>query len=139
MVVTKDNAVQILIDLLRTNKVNYTINDHSGEYFYMNLHVGSYECGIQVEFGEGDNVLFNFHTKIDNNGLSLYQRIIEGYGEEIITLDMVEGELLTLVDEGKKYSRVISKIEAKIEQIKDLCTENDLNIDDFIRIEFDFE
>jgi hypothetical protein len=137
MTVTKDNAVQILIDLLRTNKINYTIEDSSNEYFH--LHVGSYDCGIQLEFGEFGDVLFDFHTKINYDGNSLYESMIEGYEEEIITLDMVEEQLLILVEEAKKYSRVISKIEAKIEQIKDLCTDNDLNIDDFIRIEFDFE
>jgi len=138
MTVTKDNAVQILIDLLRTNKINYTIEDSSNEYFH--LHVGSYDCGIQLEYGDDNHdVLFDFHTKINYDGNSLYESMIEGYKEEIITLNMVEEQLLILIEEAKKYSRVIAKIEAKIEQIKDLCTENDLNIYDFITIEFDFE
>jgi hypothetical protein len=51
----------------------------------------------------------------------------------------MEDEIEQLIDATKKLNAVINKVRNKIEQIQEICDENELDINEFISLNYDFD
>jgi hypothetical protein len=140
MILTKHNVCETIENFLKENKIRFSIeiSDNTGVFY--ELYISSISGFIQVEYNldkEDDNdIHIQFFSKIDTNGNSQYESNWSNYGEN---QDSIEAEIEALISGIKTINQGIAKIEAKINQIKDICEEYSLEIDNFISIEYDFD
>jgi hypothetical protein len=140
MTITKHNVCETIENFLKENKIRFSIEDSDNNGLFYELYISSISGFIQVEYNldkEDDNDIYiQFFSKIDTNGNSLYESNWSNYQEN---QDSLESEIEALISGIKTINQGIAKIEAKINQIKDICEEYSLEIDNFISIEYDFD
>lgn len=136
--VTKHNIEQIISDYLKSQNVRFDISDKNNFGFMCQLYISSVESFIQVEYNlddEEDDVIYvQLFTEIDSNGVSLYHSNWDNESNESI-----EGEIDELMSSVKRINQGLSKIQAKLDQIRDICDEYNLEFDEFIDVLFDFD
>ena len=139
MEITKHNVCQHIEDILKSQKVRYSILEPDSKGCGYELYVSSIEANIQVEYNLDDdndnNFYLQFFTNIDSNGLSLYH----SYWDKKSNGDSIEGKIEELLNAIKRINQGVSKIQTKIEQIKDICEEYNLEFENFIDVLYDFE
>ena len=134
--ITKQNVYENIENYLKDNKIRYIVQNFPGCDNY-ELFLGSMSGFIQVETSEDeddDSVTFQFYSKIDGDGNSLYHSNADTEDEDF----SLEDEIDALIDAIKKMNLVVAKIQTKIEQIKEICSENEMNYEDFITIVYNF-
>ena len=139
MEITKHNVCQHIEDILKSLKIRYSILDPDSKGCVYELYVSSIEGHIQVEYNLDDDndtyFVIQFFTNVDSNGLSLYHSDWDNESNG----DSIEGEIEELLNAIKRINQGVSKIQTKIEQIKDICEEYNLEFENFIDILYDFE
>jgi len=125
-----------IANLLRDKKIQFSLDDDTINPLFT-LYVGSSEGNIQIEYS--NDVKFpepclQIFSATDNKGYSLFEQHFD-----FKTLKEVEGIIEELVEFLKTQNRVIAKIEAKIDQIKELAKELNTDYETFITINYDFE
>lgn len=139
MKVTKHNICQIIEDYLKSQKIRYSISNSDPKGLLYELYISSRECFIQVEYDldkeNDDYTLLQLFDNVDDFGNSIYH---SDWDNENQYADSVEGEIENLIEAVKQINQGISKINTKIDQIKDICEEYGLDFEEFITINYDF-
>jgi len=143
MELNKHNIQEIIENYLKEKRLRFDMETDDSGCLYYKIFVGSMEVTIFAEIylneTKDEDWGIQFHTPVNNNGLSIYQNDINSWGDTIPTKDDLEEEIGCLLDKAKILNSAISKIENKIQQIRDICDENKLEFDDFIDVLYDFE
>lgn len=138
MELTKHNICQHIEDILKHMKIRYSILDPDSKGCTYELYVSSIESNIQVEYNLDDDKNFfylQFFTNVDSNGVSLYHSDWDNESNG----NSIEDEIEELLNAIKRINQGVSKIQTKIEQIKDICEEYNLDYENFIDVLYDFE
>lgn len=140
MQITKHNINEVIENYLKEVKVRYVILDPDSKGCCYEIFVSSLSGYIQLEYNlDSDDytyVAIQFFTDVDVSGNSIYHSDWDNEPEQ---LSSVEEEIEELLNAVKRVSQGISKIYAKIEQIKDICEEYQLHFEDFISLNYDFD
>lgn len=138
MKITKYNVIQHIEEILKNLKIRFSIINRDSKGCHIQLYISSIEGNIQVEYSlddVNDNYFcIQFFTDIDSDGLSLYYSHWDNDSN-----DSIEGEIEELLNSIKRINQGISKIQTKINQIKDICEEYNLEFDNFIGLLYDFD
>lgn len=138
MKITKYNIIQHIEEILKNLKIRFTIINRDSKGCHIQLYISSIEGNIQVEYSlddVNDNYFcIQFFTDIDSDGLSLYYSHWDNDSN-----DSIEVEIEELLNSIKRINQGISKIQTKINQIKDICEEYNLEFDNFIGVLYDFD
>ena len=138
MEITKHNICQHIEDILKSQKVRYSILEPDYRGCVYELYASSIEGIIQVEYNLADDnnyFCLQFYINMDSNGLPLYHSDWDNESNG----DSVESEIEQLLSATKRINQGLSKIQTKIEQIKDICEEYNLEFENFIDILYDFD
>lgn len=131
--VNNKSILDIIENFLNENDIYY--NSEFGyykKYFY---------CEISNLFLEINANEFDVEFIIKNNIREIYSTSLElrdnqewlEFNNEILE------ELQNTIDKTKSIQRTINKIEIYIDKIKDLCEEENLNLNNFIDVKFNME
>jgi hypothetical protein len=138
--VTKQNVCEIIENYLKEQKIRFEISDQDSESCLYKLFISSMSAYIQVEYDLDDetnnDVYMQLFTEPDSSGFSIYESHWDNENE---LNDSIEGEIDNLLESAKRINQGIAKIEAKINQIKDICQEYELEFCEFITLEYDFD
>jgi|688.fasta_scaffold904393_1 hypothetical protein len=138
--VTPHNICQTIEDCLKSKKIRFSISDSDSKGLVYELYISSIECYIQVEYDldveDDDYIVLQLFDKVDYNGNSVYH---SDWDNEDENADSVEGEIENLIEAVKRINQGVGKINAKIEQIKDICEEYNLEFEEFITLNYDFD
>ncbi len=139
MRITKHNICEVIDNYLKEQKIRYSISEQDSKGCLYELFISSTEGNIQVEYNFDDDnddlVYMQLFTTVDYKGNSIYH----AYWDSEEGSDSVEGEIDNLIDAIKRVNQAISKISAKIDQIKDICEEYAVEFDEFITLNYDFD
>jgi hypothetical protein len=138
MEITKHNIRQVIEDYLKSEHIKYITEGENSKGLMYEIYVGSLECYLQVEYNLDDNdndIVVQLFTKVDSYGNSLYHVDWISWKEE----DSIENEIEALIQKTKKINSFVNKIRNKIEQIQEICEENEFDIEEFITINYDFD
>jgi chromosome segregation ATPase len=83
-----------------------------------------------------NDVYMQLFTESDSSGFSIYEAHWDNKNE---LNDSLEGEIDNLLESAKRINQGIAKIETKINQIKDICQEYELEFCEFITLEYNFD
>ena len=138
--VTKQNVCEIIENYLKEQKIRFEISDQDSESCLYKLFISSMSAYIQVEYHLDDetnnDVYMELFSEPDSSGASIYE---SNWNNENELNDSIEGEIDNLLESAKRINQGIAKIEAKINQIKDICQEYELEFCEFITLEYDFD
>jgi hypothetical protein len=139
MNITKHNICESIENFLKSKHIKFSIDDPEPRGVTYELYVGSLSCFLQIEYDldneTDDLVIVQLFTNTDNSGNSLFHYEWDNEKDD----DSLDVEIETLIQETKRINSLINKIRNKIEQIQDLCDENQLDIENFISINYDFD
>jgi hypothetical protein len=139
MEITKHNIRQVIEDYLKSEHIKYITEGENSKGLMYEIYVGSLECYLQVEYNldeDNDNdIVVQLFTKVDSYGDSLYHVDWISWKEE----GSIEDEIEALIQKTKKINSFVNKIRNKIEQIQEICEENEFDIEEFITINYDFD
>ena len=80
--IDKNNICEVLDGILKKMNIRYNISDNNSKGTLYNIFIASLDGNIQIEYNkedESDDYIFlHFFTEIDDNGIALYENIIEG-------------------------------------------------------------
>lgn len=140
MEITKHNICEIIENYLKELKIRYNIDNVDSIGCIYELFISSTSGFIQVEYDlddEKDNyVVTQLFTSVDDYGNSIYH---SNWDNECKTCDSLNGEIDNLVDSIKRINNGLSKISSKINQIKDICEEYELDFENLIDVLYDFD
>ena len=140
MTITKHNVCEKIDNFLKQEKIRYSISDQDSKGCLYELFVSSTSGFIQVEYNlddeKDDYVVLQLFTNVDNSGNSIYH---SDWDNESEGGDSLEGEIEQLIDGVKRINQAIAKISTKIEQIRDICNEYELDFEEFIILNYDFD
>lgn len=140
--IDKHNITQIIDEYLKTNKIRYTIIEQDVRMVLYQIFIGSMDGFIQIEYdldSSSENILITYYSNVnDDNGLSLYESVVDNYDSPLTQIN-VEGEIEQLIDQVKILNKAVAKIGQKIEQIREICEEYNLEIEEFIEVIYNFE
>jgi hypothetical protein len=137
MEVTKHNVLSIVENYLKENKIRFEIVDSDSEICLYQLFVSSLIGGIQIEYSlddPEDNYVVAQLYIVDNDDLYDGQ-----WNNENNDSESLEDEIFGLLERVRELNKVISKVERKIEDIKEICKEVELDHEIFIRVQYDFD
>jgi len=137
MQVTKENVRSIVENYLRENKIRFEIVDSDSEVCLFKLFVSTLIGGIQIEYSlddPEDNLVIAQLSIIDNDDLYDGQ-----WDNENNDSESLEDEIFGLLEKVRELNKIISKVERKIEDIKEICKEAELDHEVFIRVQYDFD
>jgi hypothetical protein len=134
------NEIYNLIEThLKNNHIRYVQSNSDSKGCLYELFLGSMNGFIQVELDfddlTDDYVYLQLFSPLDSQSNALYENDWASDGEH---QDSLEGVIDTLIEEVKKLNSVIAKISIKIDQIKEICLEYDMDYEQFITIEYEF-
>jgi len=137
MQVTKENVRSIVENYLKENKIRFEIVDSDSEICSYQLFVSTLIGGIQIEYSlddPEDNYVVAQLYIVDNDDLYDGQ-----WDNENNDSESLEDEIFGLLEKVRELNRVVSKVEKKIEDIKEICKEAELDHEVFIRIQYNFD
>lgn len=127
----------IIHNYLKENKIKYEIDNFDPDLTYYTLFIGSEEANIQLEYSKdmnSDELTAQFW--IGDNFDPVYAcEVIDPIKKK----EDIEEYLSQLIDVGKKYTRLIAKLESLIDKMKyevensDLDFDFDLTVDDILK------
>lgn len=137
MKITKHNISESISKYLKQNRINYLISDESDKGVLYELLIGYRSAFIQIEYelSDDNDDDIELHLFIDNYNSNMYYSDISN--EEINSYSL-ENEIEQLIDATKSLNRAVAKISSKIEQIRDICDEYNLDIEMFITLNYNF-
>lgn len=140
--ITKHNLNQTVEDWIKNNKFRYVILEQDAKGTLYEIHVGSIDGYAQLEYNlddENDNdFAIQFYSRVDDWGLSLYSSDIDNY-HKTLTEDDIFDEMCALIENVKRINSAVSKIGKKIDQIREICEEYNLEFEEFIELRYDFD
>jgi hypothetical protein len=137
MKITKHNISESISKYLKQNRINYLISDESDKGVLYELLIGYRSAFIQIEYelSDDNDDDIELHLFIDNENDDMYYSDISN---EEINSESLENEIEQLIDATKALNRAVAKISSKIEQIRDICDEYNLDIEMFITLNYNF-
>jgi hypothetical protein len=140
MEITQNNICQKIEDYLKEKKLNFNILHQNDQGLNYEIYLGSSEAHIQVEYdltNDDDNsVYLQLYTKLDEYGNSFYHQY---WKSDDTDADSLEGEIDRLVESTISLTKAYSKIDSKLDQIRDICKEYNIDFDELITIHVDLE
>lgn len=131
--INNKSILNIIENFLNENDIYY--NSEFGyykKYFFCEisnlfLEINANECDVKFTIKKNTREIYSTSLELRDNQdwLEFHNEILE--------------ELQNIIDKTKSIQRTINKIEINIDKIKDLCEEENLNLNDFINIKFDIE
>lgn len=135
---TKHNICESIENFLKKKKIRFTISNQDSRGCLYEILISSTEGFIQVDYNlddESNNYCsLTFHTVVNDNGMSLYHSDWDSESG-----DCFESEIECLVDNIKRIDQGLSKIQSKINQIKDLCENYGLEFEEMIEVIYNFD
>jgi hypothetical protein len=123
-------------DWLLNKKIKFEL-DNSDDNHFFTFWIGSGVGNIQIEYLPIESISMPFiqlFTRIGKNDNNVCENVFEYNGDfKELTLKIEE-----LIDNIKRINRVIHKIEDKIDQIKELCEDIQIDYEQFIIINHEF-
>jgi hypothetical protein len=122
-----------LCEYLKQNKIKYSTEPDNNHILY-ELFLGSISAFIQLDWDDKD----------DNVGIELYCFSTDYYGylyERSISTDSNDEfftEIEALLTATKNINKALSKIENKLEDIKAICEENEIELKSILNINYKF-
>jgi hypothetical protein len=139
--VNKHNVCTIIETYLKEQKLPFNVLHSNNTVVNYEIFSGSTECYIQVEYKLDDTtdneVFLQLFTKQNELAESHYHQ--EWMSWETEFQDSIESEIESLIEATKKLNKAFAKISAKLEQIKELCAENNLDFEELITVNFDMD
>ena len=139
MNINKHGIRELIENYLKSKKIKYSIDNEDNFGLVYEIYVGSLECYLQVEYDlekiEDESVVVQLFTEVDDSGNSLYNVTWENDEH----YDSLESEIDTLIDETKLLNKAVIKIGRKVEEIIEICEEHNLDLREFIQIEYNFD
>ena len=138
MTYTKHNIKSIIDQYLTSKKIRYNIIENDDKVVFYELYVSSLIGNIQVEYdltNDDDNFIMVSFFITNSDDTIIYDTLIDSDDES----SDIENEIDELIEKTKRLNTVYNKIQTKIEQIKDICEENELNLDTFLSINYNFD
>ncbi len=134
--ITPNNVKDITSNILKGLKLKFNLDDELSDFYLYEVYVGSETLMIQVETDtkQDDLVILTVFDEAQK-----WEEMIDGTNQSSINDLDIEGLIEDAVSKTKNDIKIKAKIIAKIEQIKELCNENDLDVDDFIEINQDLD
>jgi hypothetical protein len=138
MKTNKGNVYKSIEEYLKEQGIRYDITpDPSGNFY--ELFLGSEPGFIQVEVDPNDpdegDVFFQFFSKVNDQGNSIYHDQWDTFNKNFDLIGCID-ELIAKI---KALNKAITRIGYKIEDIKSICEENEMDFEEFILIVYDFE
>jgi hypothetical protein len=129
------NEVELVDEIekyLKENKFKYNTEIHEGAVHYIDVFVGSTTLMIEFLGFGGDDVEHEIAFSSDLNELPITQEIYT-------KLEDVISDFEDAVEVTKRTNKGLKLIHTKLEVIKEICDEYDLNFDEILTINYDFE
>lgn len=103
--------------------------------------IGSLKCYIQIEYDleneEDSEVVCQGYIRNYAERYDIFNDILDiEDGDDEVNVEIVIEELITIC---RELNRSIGKIHNKIIQIREICEENNMPMDDYIKVVFDFD
>ena len=136
MEINKGNVIEVLEKYLKEQGIRFNVDGpsfDSNSYEY-ELLIGSTSAFIIVDFVDRNDFVYFQFDSIDDR----YSNYGDTEDEEYDSFNLEE-EIDNLVTYVKDMNKITAKISSKIEAIKEICEENDLDYEDFISINYDFD
>ena len=112
-------------------KLNFIIHDEEPhDTINYEILLGSQTCWIQLEIAEGYCVIQLYDHPED----ATFSEILEIY-----EMTDVSGDIQELIEPTKSKIKAEARIESYIQKIYDICEEAQLNVDDYISLNHDFD
>ena len=138
--ITKNNIQGIIDEYLKEQKIRYSISDQDSRGCVYELFIGSTSGFLQIEYNlddtSDDYVVVQLFSPVDDHGGSIYQ---SEWDNDCEHCDSIEGEIDNLIMSVKRINQGIAKIASKIEQIRALCVEFELDFDELMTLNYDFD
>lgn len=119
----EQNASQQIAQFLKLKKLPF-VYDENCDIFEI-LIGDEINPTIQLEYSD--------NRDLDEIYLSFWFNEFVETGE-YNNVEDIEDNLFQIVDHAKNYTKCVSKIRKKLEQIEEICEEYDLDINDFVTI-----
>lgn len=117
---------------LKSKNVKFTEDLENG--FDFTIHLGSETGSAWIEeIDENGEICYQVNTMDDNGTIDYLLQI-----EETSDYDSLEQNIYELIEFLKLKGRIVTKIEAKINQIEELCEELGVPLDTFIEVTYNF-
>lgn len=136
--ITKHDVCGIIEAHLKANQIKFSIQENNSKLCIYELFVSSLPCFVQVEYNldnDDPDVLITFFSEVKSDGLSAYSQEWESYHDSD---DSIESHIDDMIDYVKLINRVHAQIVRKIEEIREICEEHELDVDEYIKVEYDF-
>jgi hypothetical protein len=131
MTLTKHNISEHIQTILREKRIKYVFLNEYSDVDILELFISHIPAYIQFDYSkDDDSFILQLYTEDDRYYFSEYY-------SECKNCDGVDIEIDNLINSVKTYVKLINKIEKKIDEIRELCSEHDLDIEKFITINFD--
>lgn len=138
--VTKQNINEKIENYLKEEKIRYNINFQDSIYCIYELFLGSESGYIQVEYDidndTDDYIVAQLYSGTYDKEQSIYHYYWDNQSEDHGSIEI---NIEALVEEVKKINKAIYKIKSKIEDIREICEEYELEFEEFIEIKYNFE
>lgn len=123
------NAIEVY---LKENKFKFNTESDKGVVHYIDVFLGSTTLMIEFLGFGGDDVEHEIAFSNDLNKLPITQEIYNNI-EDVIS------DFENAVEVTKRVNKGLSLIHTKLESIKEICDDYDLEIDEILTIHHDFE
>lgn len=121
-----------IIDNLKTKRIKFDQDDT-----LFKLYIGSETSLIEYYPSETNTTDIAFYTS-EKRGRILYDSYIF-YEPEIVNINDIDGEIDELVSFTKDFVKSVSKIERKINDIRAICDDLQIDMSEFISVNYDFD
>jgi len=121
---------------LRENRYNFEVDDYGGDMYYC-IFQGNIFCFVALELIDEKVVTAQYYIRMTKDSYDdLYY--LETEWDKYELKDIIE-YTEQLIDRGKELNSAINKIRVKLEQIKEIMEQNDLEFEEFITLNFNFD
>lgn len=123
----------IIIDNLKSKRIKFDQDDA-----LLKLYIGSETSLIEYYPSETNTIEIAFYTREVRGGFLYDSCIFYEPGTTNIS-DMIDNEIDELVSFTKDFVKSVSKIEQKINDIRAICNDIQIDMSEFISVNYDFD
>lgn len=121
-----------IIDNLKSKRIKFDQDDT-----LFKLYIGSETSLIEYYPSETNTIEIAFYTS-EKHGRILYDNYIF-YEPETVNINDIDNEIDELVSFTKDFVKSVSKIEQKINDIRAICDDIQIDMSEFISVNYDFD